>query len=129
MREEVKSTMRVFIGGFLIAHGLVHLAVWAMPKQAQGSPFDPSHSWLLGSAKSLSVAVAIVVALILVAGGIALFAHAELWRPITVIGLAGSLFLDVLFFNPWFAVITVVNAAFLVGLIVAHWPSQARIGA
>ena len=40
----------IFIA-FLIAHGLVHVAMWVfVPKPAPGkeAPFDASHSWLLG---------------------------------------------------------------------------------
>jgi hypothetical protein len=32
--------------GFLIAHGLVHLAIWLVPKPSdQKAPFDPDHPW------------------------------------------------------------------------------------
>jgi hypothetical protein len=121
--------LRLLIGGFLVAHGLVHLAVWLAPRAADAKGPDPSHSWLFGSAKGFGVAVAATVAVILVAGGIALFAHAGAWRPITVVGLAGSLLLDIIYFSPWFSFISVVNGAFLFGLVWANWPPQARVGA
>jgi hypothetical protein len=124
--------IRILIGGFLIAHGLVHIAVWAMPRTTKAqadAPFDPAHSWLIGTTRRLVAPFAVIVAVILVAGGIALFAQAGSWRPITVIGLAGSLFLDVLYFNPWFVFITAANAAFLAGLVWWHWPSAGRVGA
>ena len=124
--------IRIVIGAFLIVHGLVHIAVWATPRtqkvQAE-TPFDPSHSWLIGTARGFAVPMAVVVAVILVGAGIALFTHAGLWRPLAVVGLAGSLFLDVLYFNPWLAFITVVNAALLAGLVWWHWPSATRVGA
>jgi hypothetical protein len=122
---------RILIGGFLIAHGLVHIAVWATPatQNGQGTPFVAWHSWLIGPTKGLAIALAAVVALILVAGGAALFAQAGLWRPLTMAGLAGSLFLDVLYFNPWFIFIGVVNGAFLLALALAHWPAVSRLGA
>jgi hypothetical protein len=121
---------RIAIGGFLVAHGLVHIAVWAVPKPADGSaPFDASRSWLIGSSKGLAAALAIVAALILVSGGLALFTQAGVWRPLTMTGLAASLFLDVLYFNPWLIFIAVVNAAFLAALALAHWPSANTVGA
>jgi hypothetical protein len=44
--QRYSPSMSVLGGLFLIAHGLVHLAVWLPePKDA---PFDPGHSWLLG---------------------------------------------------------------------------------
>ncbi len=76
---------------------------------------------LIGSTKGLAAVLAVVVALVLISGGFALFAHAALWRPLTIGGLAGSLFLDLLYFNPWFVFIGVVNAAFLWALVWAHW--------
>jgi hypothetical protein len=123
--------VRIMIGGFLVAHGLVHLAVWATPRpsgKATG-PFDPSNSWLIGSSKGLAVILAIAAAVVLVAGGVALFTEAEVWRSLTVVGLGLSLVLDVLYFNPWFGFITAVNAAFLVALVWAHWPSERMVGA
>jgi hypothetical protein len=120
--------IRILLGGFLVAHGLVHLAVWATPKPTDGS-FDPSSSWLFGSAKGLSVMIAALATVALVAGGVALFAHAGVWRPLTIVGLAVSLLLDVLYFNPWFIFITVVNAGLLVALSWAHWPSTGSVGA
>jgi hypothetical protein len=123
--------IRILIGGFLIAHGLVHIAVWATPRtqkiQAE-TPFDPSHSWLIGTARGFAAPMAVVVAVILVAAGIALFAHASLWRPLAVAGLGASLFLYVLYFNPWLDFITLVNAAVLAGLVWWHWPSATRMG-
>jgi hypothetical protein len=122
--------MRILIGGFLIAHGLVAITVWGMPNNqtAQGSPFVSSDSWLIGSTKGLAAVLAVLVAVVLIAGGAALFAHAPLWRPLTIVGLAGSLLLDVLYFNPWFIFIALVNGAFLVALAWAHWPAASRVG-
>jgi hypothetical protein len=95
----------------------------------QGGPFVASDSWLIGSTKGLAAVLAVVVAVVLVSGGAALFAQAGLWRPLTIVGLAGSLFLDFLYFNPWFIFIGVVNAAFLLSLVWAHWPAASRVGA
>ena len=40
--------LRVLLAGFLIAHGLVHPAVWATPNDpAKPEPFDPGRSWAL----------------------------------------------------------------------------------
>jgi hypothetical protein len=86
-------------------------------------------SWLIGSTKGLAAVVAVLVAVVLISGGAALFAHAAQCRPMTVVGLAGSLFLDVLYFNPWFIFIGVVNGAFLVALAWVHWPAASSVGA
>jgi hypothetical protein len=122
---------RILIGGFLVAHGLVHLAVWTTPRPSgeAAAPFDPSNSWLIGSSKGLAMVLAIVAAVVLVTGGVSLFAEAEVWRSLTVVGLGLSLVLNVLYFNPWFGFISAVNAAFLAALVWAQWPSERLVGA
>ena len=122
--------MRIAIGGFLVAHGLMHGVVWILKPNPnlRGVP-EFSNSWLIGSTRTLSAAAAGVVALTLVFGGVALFAHAPAWRPIAVAGLAGSLLLDVLYFTPWLSFITIVNATFLIELVWVGWPSKGQLGA
>ncbi|MBD0283603.1 MAG: hypothetical protein ICV69_15635 [Thermoleophilaceae bacterium] len=45
--------MSVLAGLFLIAHGLVHLAVW-FPEPKDDAPFDARNLWLLGEAVALT---------------------------------------------------------------------------
>ncbi|HET9672195.1 MAG TPA: hypothetical protein VFQ40_05030 [Actinomycetota bacterium] len=115
---------------FLIAHGLVHVAIWLFPKPAEGkAPFDVSHSWLFGDVKPVAVVLAVLAAVLLVAGGLGLWAHAEWWRGVAAVGLAVSFGLMVLTFNPWYLFIEAVNAALLVGLLWMSWPSRPMVGA
>jgi hypothetical protein len=113
---------------FLIAHGGIHAAIWAMPPKPD-APFDASTSWLLGSQRSLSIAVASIATVLLVVGGAGLWMHAEWWRGATIAGLGVSFGLMVVWFNPWFSFIEVVNAALLVGLAFLAWPSADVLGA
>jgi hypothetical protein len=116
--------------GFLIAHGLVHLAIWLMPKPAeQKAPFDPDHSWLLGDQKTVAVLLAVIAAVLLMAGGLGLWAHAGWWRSVAAIGLAASFGLMVVYFNPWYLFIEGVNAALIVSIIWLTWPSETMVGA
>ena len=121
---------RFLFVSFLIAHGLVHLAIWLVPKPAAGkAPFDVTHSWLLGDLRPLAVFLALVAAALLVGGGVGLWAHAEWWRGVAVVGLAVSFGLMVLYFNPWYLFIETVNAALVVGLAWLSWPSRPMVGA
>jgi hypothetical protein len=116
--------------GFLIAHGLVHLAIWLMPKSAdQKAPFDPNHSWVLGDQRVIAVILAVTAAGLLVAGGLGLWAHAGWWRTVAAIGLAASLGLMIVYFNPWYLFIETVNAGLIVGIVWLTWPSRAMVGA
>jgi hypothetical protein len=115
---------------FLIAHGGVHVAIWATPKpKDQKVPFDASHSWLFGSQRPLALVLALAAAALLVAASIGLWAHAEWWRTAAVVGLAASFGLMVLYFHPWFLFIEAVNAALIVGILWFEWPSKAMVGA
>jgi hypothetical protein len=116
--------------GFLIAHGLVHLAIWLMPKPPkEDAPFDPAQSWLLGDQKTVAVVLAMLAAALLLAGGVGLWAHADWWRGMALIGLAISFGLMVLYFSPWYLFIEGVNAALIVGIVWLAWPSPAMVGA
>jgi len=115
---------------FLLAHSGIHAAIWATPKpKDQSVPFDPSHSWLLGSHRGLAMALALAAAGLLVAAGIGLWAHAPWWRSVALAGLGVSFGLMVLYFNPWFLFIQAVNAALIVGLLWLAWPSKTMVGA
>jgi hypothetical protein len=115
---------------FLIAHAFVHLAIWLMPKpKDQAVPFDANHSWLLGDQRTLAVLLAVAAATFLVAGGLGMWAHAEWWRGVTVVGLAASFGLMVVYFNPWYLFIEGVNAALIIGLVWLTWPSKTMVGA
>ena len=45
--------LRFIMIGFLIAHGLVHVAIWAPRYDPQKAPFDASRSWLIGDQRGL----------------------------------------------------------------------------
>jgi uncharacterized membrane protein YphA (DoxX/SURF4 family) len=67
--------LRVLLGLFFIAHGLVHVAIWAPKYDPEKVPFDASHSWLLGDRRLLARVLAFAAAAILVVVGIALLAQ------------------------------------------------------
>ena len=116
--------------GFLIAHGLVHLAIWLMPKPAeQKAPFDPDHSWLLGDQKTVAVLLAVTAAVLLVGAGLGLWGAADWWRGVAVVGLVTSFSLMVVYFTPWYLFIEGVNAALIVGIVWLTWPSKSMVGA
>jgi hypothetical protein len=117
----------VFIA-FLIAHGGIHAAIWATRPKAD-APFDPSTSWLLGSQRSLAMAIALVAAALLALGGVGLWMHAEWWRGVAIAGLGVSFGLMVVWFNPWYSFIEVVNVALLIGLALLERPSSEVLGA
>jgi len=120
---------RVLLIGFLIAHGLVHVAIWTPRYDPEKAAFDASHSWLLGDQRTLARILAFSAAGILVLAGIALWAHGEWWRPTAVVGLSVSTVLLLLYFIAWYLPILSVNAALIVGIVWFDWPAASTVGA
>jgi hypothetical protein len=112
---------------FLIAHGAIHLAIWATPPSSNAS-FDVARSWLWGEQRTLAVTLAVIIGIVIALAGIGLWAGADWWRPVAVAGLTGSLGLMIVFFNPWFLFIQAVNAALVFSLIWLDWPSSTLVG-
>jgi hypothetical protein len=105
--------------GFLVAHGLVHVAIWARPiSRDRKAPFDPGHSWLWGDRRSLALIMAMSAAAFLIVGGALLWVPLASWRLLAVVGLM------IVYFNRRFLFIEVVNAGLILGLAWTTWPSQ-----
>ena len=121
--------LRVLLIGFLIAHGLVHVAIWAPTYDPETSPLDPSRSWLIGDRRALAQVLAFSAAAILVVSGIALWADGGWWRPTAVVGLSISTALLLLYFDRWYLLILAVNIALIVGIAWMDWPSPSTVGA
>ena len=100
---------RLLLAGFLIAHGLVHPAIYATPKDpSEPPPFDPSHSWALSHTHVAaapihlaSVALAWVAAAGYTVAGIALGLDAGVWAGIAAAAAVMGIALKSLWFNRW----------------------------
>lgn len=108
---------RILLGGFVVAHGLVTIAIWSpSPKTGEPAPpMDTSHSWLLGDARSVGLMLAIAAGLAIAVTGIAFLAHLSWWPVAGIVGGGLSLLLFVLFFTPWWLAGIAISA----GLVVA----------
>jgi uncharacterized membrane protein YphA (DoxX/SURF4 family) len=129
-REEVAGMLlRVLLGLFFIAHGLIHVAIWAPRYDPTKAAFDASRSWLLGERRPLARVLAFGAAAILIVAGIALLAQGDWWRPTAVVGLGMSTVLLLVYFTPWYLFILVVNLALIVGIVWRDWPATSTVGA
>ncbi|HEU0213619.1 MAG TPA: hypothetical protein VFR13_06025 [Jiangellaceae bacterium] len=116
------------IGMFLIAHGLVHVAMYA-PPAASDAPFDPARSWVFGRRlHRLALVLATITALVLVLAGIGLLAHQDWWQAATVVGASASLVFLVLFFHPWLSLGVAINVAMIWVLTQTEWPTSDMLG-
>ena len=104
--------MRWLAGLFLIAHGLVHLAIW-LPRPDAKAPFDVGRSPFAGNVRRPAVALAVAAAVVLGVGGLGVLVDAPWWIPVTVAGAGISAAL-LLTFNLWWLIGLGINAAIIV---------------
>jgi hypothetical protein len=97
---EVPEVIRILLGAFIVAHGLLTAFIWVSPPNAD-APFRATRSWLLGDARPLAVAVALVAAAGFVLAGVGFIADQAWWAVIGMGAGAVALVLMTLFFNPW----------------------------
>ena len=100
--------MATLAGIFLIAHGLMHLAVW-LPTPTVAAPFDPGRSWMLGEARAAARMLALVACAALVTSGTLVLPGAGEGAVVAVAGAAVSLALITLTFNRWLAGAVAIN--------------------
>lgn len=91
---------RFILGGFVVAHGLLTVTLWAMPAK-EGEPFRVTHSWLLGDARSLALGLALLAGACFVVAGGGFLGHQSWWGAFGIAGGAMGLLLMALYFNPW----------------------------
>lgn len=122
----------VIAGLFLAAHGLVHLLyVTPAPADDPNYPFVPESRWIVrtlrlkpASAKAFAGSLAVLVAIVFVAAGVALLADASVWERAAVIASAISLVLMVVFFHPWLSIGIAIDVAIIASLMWLHVPAS-----
>ena len=120
--------LRLAIGGLLVAHGLVHAALWLPQavgvRRSEDAPFDPGHSWLLSGlsdsgVRTLGCVLAVAAAIALAGAGLGYIAE-QAWWPVAAMGGAGtSLALIVLYWDVWLSVGVLIDVAVVAGAIAA----------
>jgi hypothetical protein len=104
--------IRVLLGTFIVAHGLLTAFIWVTPTKAD-APFRATRSWLVGDARPLALTIALVAAAGFVLAGVGLIGQ-QAWWAVTGIGAgAVALLLMGLFFNPWLLAGIAISAGIL----------------
>jgi hypothetical protein len=124
---------RLLIGGFLIAHGLVHGLYFVSPNEDDPKwAFYLDRSWLLSrlgiEPRSVGTVLCVVVIAALVLSGFSLLFGWGVWRLFAVAGAAVGLVLFGLFWHRWLWIGTLLNTAILVALLWADWPAASALG-
>lgn len=127
--------MKLLLGAFVIAHGLIHASFLspAPPRTASGPewPFEMSRSWLVtivhvdpGLVRILGIAlVAVTVGAFVLAGmsALGLAVPAAAWQPAVLAGSVVSVATLAIFFHPWLVLGFVIDAALLWAALLAGW--------
>jgi uncharacterized membrane protein YphA (DoxX/SURF4 family) len=123
--------LRLGVGLFLIAHGLVHLMYLAPPQDTAHNPFvaeSRSFPKALGmdpkTAKAVAGTLAVATATLFLISGIALFASVSIWKPMAMTGSLGSLVLMLLFLHPWLMFGLVIDVAIIASVLSLDVPSS-----
>jgi hypothetical protein len=110
----------VFVNGllvaFLIAHSVVHLAIWALPMRRHAL-FDATDSWLIGVYRVPALILAITAAALLTTGGVALWLDTLWWKGPCAAGLLTSALLLFVYFDRWFLPMQMINLWLLLALV------------
>ena len=121
------------LAGFLLAHGLIHIAFLSpAPRATAGGPswpFSTERSWLIRGfdvpaevARTLALVLApLTVAGFALAAVVALGVIPGLWAPAIAIGSMASLALLIAFFHPWLVVGIGIDAVLLWVTFVVGW--------
>ncbi len=136
------SSWRLWIGVVLILHGVGHI-LGVIALTSLGGDNWNARSWLLtdsmgeGPARVLSVVLWVACCLIFVVAGLALLElgfSEDWWKPLAVVGGLLSLVTLALFWNGFPTLFPnkigaiAVNAAAVVGILFADWPTDKMLG-
>jgi hypothetical protein len=114
---------------FLIAHGLLHLTIYVVPRNPhQRLPYDASRSWALqtlhvGTAPMHTAAVALssVVATLYCSAGLALDLRLGAAAGLAAAAAVTALALKVVWFNTWLTLGVAIDLAILLA-VATGWP-------
>lgn len=100
------------LGLFVVAHGLVTAAIWAIPA-GENVPFDASHSWLLGDVREISAVFGVIVGAAFIATGVSVLGHFDWWSHSAVVTGAAGAVLIIVWFDPWLSMGLAISLAVL----------------
>ena len=123
--------LRIAIGAFLIAHGLVHWVLIAPhPSSPGGGPGGfLARSWLVGNlglgedvARWLGIALLVLATVGFASAGVGILVSQEWWRVLAIASAAVSVVLFGLFWHTWFVAGPLLDVGILVALLWIRWP-------
>lgn len=116
---------------FLVAHGLLHLAIWLPrpePDPDRPPPFEPDHSGVLTAlhvptttTHRLSTTIAVVAAVSYVVAGLGVALSTSWVVGATVVAAVVGIVLKAVYFHPWLTIGLALDGLVLSAAL-ASWP-------
>lgn len=101
--------LRWLAGLFLVAHGVLHVAIWLSPPP-KNAPFDAHRSPLFGDMRVATTAMGLAAGLAFVVSGVGYLAGQAWWPALALGASAASIVLMLLTFTPWWLVGLAIDA-------------------
>lgn len=118
----------IFLGAFLVAHGLLHASYFTPKPNDPNYPFDFEKGWFSGiagpAATSIGTILTVIVILSFLLAALSVVGIpfvAEYGRVLVTIGAVTSILLLGLFWHPWLILGIVINAVLLYGTYGLGW--------
>lgn len=121
--------MKILVGLFLLAHGLLHASYLSPKPNDPNYPFSFEKGWLAqrasNYAKPLGVLLVIVTIVSYTIAGIGVWGIADIPAVVsqnaTVIGSASSLLLLLTFWHPWLILGLLIDIVLIYGVVILDW--------
>lgn len=120
--------MKLLLGLFLIAHGLIHISYFTPKPDDPNYPFDFTKGWFAALAGSRAKYVGSLLAIVAIAcfilcglGIIGIPGLENVWKVFITISTISSLALLSLFWQTWLVLGVVINAVLLFVVYILHW--------
>ena len=102
--------LRWLAGLFLVAHGVLHVAIWLSPPP-KNAPFDAHRSPMFGDVRVAATALGLAAGLAFVVSGVGYLAGQAWWPALALGASAASIVLMLLTFTPWWLIALAIDAA------------------
>ena len=91
---------RLLLGASLIAHGVLHPAIYTLPYDPEKAPFDPARSWAFTAVhvaasptRTFSVALSVIAGVMFLFSGVAVLASSSVRVWLAALGAVSGLIL------------------------------------
>lgn len=120
--------MKILLGAFIIAHGLIHLSYLAPKPEDPKYPFYFDRSWFAhmvgAAAQPIGITLMILTVILLSLAGLGIWGTlglSAITKELILGGMGTSLLTLLLFWHPWLVLGMMIDIAFLFAILRLDW--------